>query len=121
MVIGLMPLLAHCLIYLAGKPDQNWNENWAPDILFIAISNSGFAALAVFVKMLRGESAIANFKPLTRIVWVTLLMCFAFAAMLYGVDVTGSDNGNSWKIAVVLVVLSGICSLNFEIATAPSD
>ncbi len=76
------------------------------------------AAVAVFIKMLAGDHPAAKFKPLTRIVWVALLVCFALASMLYGVDVTGADNGKSWIVAAVLVFLSGICSLNFEIAMA---
>lgn len=117
-LVGLMPLLAHVLISFAGRPEQGWNANWAPDILFICISNSGMAALTVFIKMLAGGRNPATFAPLTRLVWVLLLLCFALASMLYGVDVSGADNGNSWKVAAVLVVLSGICSLNFEIAMA---
>ncbi len=118
LLIGLMPLLAHLLVAFAGKPEHEWGGNWAPDLLFISISNSGMAALSVFIKMLSGDHVVQNFAPLTRIVWVTLLLCFAFSSMLYGIDVTGSDNGNSWKVAVALMILSGVCSLNFEIATA---
>lgn len=118
LLIGLMPLLAHLLIAFASKPAGRGSDNWAPDLLFISISNSGMAALSVFLKMLAGDEIVKNFTPLTRIVWVMLLLCFAFASMLYGIDVTGSDNGRSWMVAVVLMILSGICSLNFEIATA---
>lgn len=117
-IIGLMPLLAHLLIYVAGRPDAAWGSHWAPDLLFISISNSGIAAVTVFIRMLGGDQRVATFKPLTRIVWALLLVCFALASMLYGVDVTGADNGNSWMIATILVVFSGICSLNFEIAMA---
>lgn len=113
-----MPLLAHLLLAFAGKPDKGWNDNWAPDLLFISISNSGMAALSVFLKVLAGDHPTQNFMPLTRLVWVALLICFALASMLYGVDVSGADNGNSWKVAAALMVLSGVCSLNFEIATA---
>lgn len=118
LLIGLMPLLAHLLVYGASKPVENFNANWAPDLVFISISNSGTAALFVFLKMLGGDNVVKNFQPLTRIVWVMLLLCFAFSSMLYGIDVTGSDNGNSWKIAVGLMILSGVCSLRFEVATA---
>jgi hypothetical protein len=113
-----MPLLAHLLVYMASKPVPDFNANWAPDLVFISVSNSGTAALAVFLKMLAGDNITQNFPPLTRIVWVLLLLCFAFASMLYGIDVTGSDNGASWKIAVGLMILSGVCSLNFELVTA---
>lgn len=113
-----MPLLAHLLLYFAGKPDRNWNSNWAPDLLFISISNSGMAALSVFIKTLASDHPVKKFNPLTRVVWVALLICFALASMLYGVDVTGADNGKSWMVAAALVVLSGVCSLNFEIAMA---
>jgi hypothetical protein len=117
LLIGLMPLLAHLLVYAASKPVSDLNANWAPDLVFISISNSGTAALSVFLKMLGGDSTAHGFPPLTRIVWVLLLLCFAFSSMLYGIDVTGSDNGTSWKIAIGLMVLSGICSLRFELAT----
>src|ERR1700679_1776187 len=61
--IGLMPLLAHLLLYFAGKPDRNWNSNWAPDLLFISISNSGMAALSVFIKTLAGDHPVKKFNP----------------------------------------------------------
>jgi uncharacterized membrane protein YhaH (DUF805 family) len=120
LLIGLMPLLAHLLILFAGKPEHDWNSHWAPDILFISISNSGMAALSVFIRSIGGEHVVKRFTPLTTVVWVLLLLCFALASMLYGVDVSGADNGNSWKVATGLVILSGICSLNFEIALAES-
>jgi hypothetical protein len=50
-----MPLLAHVLLYVAAKPEKGWAENWAPDLLFITISNFGLAALSVFVRMATGD------------------------------------------------------------------
>lgn len=94
-IIGLMPLLAHLLLFVAGRPEKSWNANWAPDLLFISISNSGMAAVAVFIRTIAGDRPVGKFRPLTRIVWVILLVCFALSSMLYGVDVTGADNGRS--------------------------
>ncbi|HEX3674892.1 MAG TPA: hypothetical protein VHU87_11515, partial [Rhizomicrobium sp.] len=85
--IGLMPLLAHLLLYVAAKPAPGWSDQWAPDLLFITISNSGFAALSVFVRMATGGLEMSKFSPRLIIVWVTLLLSFAAAAILYGVDV----------------------------------
>ncbi|HTQ13627.1 MAG TPA: hypothetical protein VMH86_07110 [Rhizomicrobium sp.] len=116
--IGLMPLLAHVLLYVAAKPASGWSDNWAPDLLFITISNSGLAALSVFVKMAAGNLDMSKFSPVLIIVWVLLLLSFAAAALLYGVDVTGQGNASTWVVAVCLIVLSGICSLNFELAAA---
>jgi hypothetical protein len=114
--IGLMPLLAHVLLYVAAKPEKGWAENWAPDLLFITISNSGLAALSVFVRMATGDLEMNKFSPRLIIVWVILLLSFAAAAILYGVDVIGQGNDATWIVAVVLIISSGICSLNFELA-----
>jgi hypothetical protein len=118
MAIGLMPLLAHVLLYVAAKPQQGWTDNWSPDLLFITISNSGLAALSVFVKMATGDQRIRNSPARLIVVWVLLLLCFAFSSMLYGATVSGQGNDSTWITAIVLMILAAVCSLNFELALA---
>jgi hypothetical protein len=115
MIIGFMPLLTHFFLWLAAKRQGGWTDNWAPDLLFVTISNSGLVAVTVFTRLLAGAYAISSFSPMKRVVWSLTLASFAIAAMLYGVDVTGMGNGNTWLIAVILLVGSAICSLNFEL------
>jgi hypothetical protein len=54
MIIGLMPLLAHGVLWIGTKGQAGWSDNWAPDILFVTISNSGLAAISVFGRRLAG-------------------------------------------------------------------
>lgn len=118
MIIGLMPLLAHFVLWIAAKPQNGWTDNWAPDLLFITISNSGLVAVTVFTRLLAGAYTISNLSPGNRVVWGLTLASFALAAMLYGADVTGMGNGNAWITALILMIFSAICSLNFELALA---
>jgi hypothetical protein len=118
MTIGLMPLLAHFVLWIAAKEQRGWSDNWTPDILFITISNSGLVAVSVFTRLLADAYPIANLLPGQRIAWGLTLASFALASMLYGADVTGMGNGRMWITACILMVFSGFCSLNFELALA---
>ncbi len=118
MIIGFMPLLTHFFLWIGAKPQNGWTDNWAPDLLFVTISNSGLVAVTVFTRLLAGAYAISNLSPMKRVVWGLTLASFAIAAMLYGVDVTGMGNGTTWVTALILLVASAICSLNFELALA---
>lgn len=114
MVIGMMPLLAHISLYLAGKPQPGWSDDWAPDILFITISNSGLAAISVFTRLSGNRLRLT---PGQRVVWGCTLVCLALASMLYGATVTGMGNGaGTLYTAVFLMVSSSLCSLNFSLA-----
>jgi hypothetical protein len=118
MTIGLMPLLAHFVLWVAAKSQSGWIDNWVPDLLFITISNSGLVAVSVFTRMLAGTHSIANLSPSQRVVWGLTLASFALASMLYGADVTGMGNIHAWITACILMVFSMSCSLNFELAMA---
>lgn len=118
MMIGLMPLLAHFVLWIAAKEQKGWTDNWAPDLLFITISNSGLVAVSVFTRLLTGSYTLANLSPGQRVVWGLTLASFALASMLYGADVTGMGNDHAWLTALVLMIFSAICSLNFELTLA---
>ncbi|MBV8799555.1 MAG: hypothetical protein JOY77_14280 [Alphaproteobacteria bacterium] len=117
-VIGLMPLLCHLLLHYAAKSAPDWDDNWAPDLLFITITNSGLVAVTVFTRMLSAHLSISSLTPFMRIVWGLTIVCFALASMLYGAAVTGM--GNKWTSAAALlfVIFSAYCSLTFELAVA---
>jgi hypothetical protein len=66
-VIGLMPLLCHLLLHYAAKSAPDWDDNWAPDLLFITISNSGLVAVTVFTRMLGANLSISS--PRRRCAW----------------------------------------------------
>ncbi len=112
MIIGLMPLLAHGVLWIGTKGQAGWSDNWAPDILFVTISNSGLAAISVFGRRLADVGG--PLKPGRRIVWGMTLASFALASMLYGADVTGMGNSHTWQVALFLMIFSAICSLIFE-------
>lgn len=116
LLIGLMPLLAHAALEFFATPLPGYGDNWVPDMLFITISNSGFAALSVFVKSGFGDHPFRKFSPGMILLWVILLLSFAGAAMLYGVEAIGHGRQNTWEAAAVLIVTSCICSYNFEMA-----
>ncbi|HEY3637647.1 MAG TPA: hypothetical protein VGK90_05800 [Rhizomicrobium sp.] len=118
LVIGLMPLLCHLLLHVAAKSDPGWDDNWAPDLLFITITNSGLVAVTVFTRMLSAHLSISSLTPAMRIVWGVTIVCFALASMLYGAAVTGM--GNKWTsgAAIIFVIFSAYCSLTFELAVA---
>ncbi|MFL5238025.1 MAG: hypothetical protein ACJ8EL_10560 [Rhizomicrobium sp.] len=116
--IGLMPLLCHLLLHYAAKSAPDWDDNWAPDLLFITISNSGLVAVTVFTRMLGAHLSISSLTPAMRVVWGLTIVCFALASMLYGAAATGMSNRwTSWA-ALAFVVFSAYCSLNFELAVA---
>lgn len=118
LVIGLMPLLCHLLLHYAAKSAPDWDDNWAPDLLFITISNSGLVAVTVFTRMLGAHLSISSLTPAMRVVWGLTIVCFALASMLYGAAVTGMSNRwTSWA-ALAFVIFSAYCSLIFELAVA---
>ncbi len=118
MIIGLMPLLCHLLLHFAARSAPDWDDNWAPDLLFITISNSGLVAVTVFTRMLGAHLSISSLTPVMRIVWGLTIVCFALASMLYGAAVTGMSNGWTKWSALIFVVFSAYCSLTFELAVA---
>jgi hypothetical protein len=118
MVIGLMPLLCHLLLHFAAKSAPDWDDNWAPDLLFITISNSGLVAVTVFTRMLGAHLSISSLTPSMRIVWGLTIVCFALASMLYGAAATGMGNRWTGWSALLFVVFSAWCSLTFELAVA---
>ncbi len=118
LVIGLMPLLCHLLLHYAAKSAPDWDDNWAPDLLFITISNSGLVAVTVFTRMLGAHLSISSLTPAMRVVWGLTIVCFALASMLYGAAATGMSNRwTSWA-ALAFVMFSAYCSLIFELAVA---
>lgn len=118
LVIGLMPLLCHLLLHYAAKSAPDWDDNWAPDLLFITITNSGLVAVTVFTRMLSAHLSISSLTPAMRIVWGCTIVCFALASMLYGAAVTGMSNRWTSAAAMLFVVFSSYCSLTFELAVA---
>lgn len=118
MIIGLMPLLCHLLLHFAARSAPDWDDNWAPDLLFITISNSGLVAVTVFTRMLGAHLSISSLTPVMRIVWGLTIVCFALASMLYGAAVTGMSNGWTKWSALLFVLFSAYCSLTFELAVA---
>lgn len=116
MTIGLMPLLTHAVLWVATKEQPGWTDNWAPDLLFVTISNSGLVAVTVFTRLLTGSYSMSNISPMKRVVWGLTLTTFALSSMLYGADVTGTGNGHATITALILLVFSAICSANFELA-----
>jgi hypothetical protein len=118
MIIGLMPLLCHLLLHFAARSAPDWDDNWAPDLLFITISNSGLVAVTVFTRMLTAHLSITSLTPMMRVVWGLTIVCFALASMLYGAAVTGMSNGWTKWTALGFVVFSAYCSLIFELAVA---
>lgn len=118
MIIGLMPLLCHLLLHFAARSAPDWDDNWAPDLLFITISNSGLVAVTVFTRMLGAHLSISSLTPVMRVVWGLTIVCFALASMLYGAAVTGMSNHWTGWTALIFVVFSAYCSLTFELAVA---
>ena len=118
MVIGLMPLLCHLLLHFAARSAPDWDDNWTPDLLFITISNSGLVAVTVFTRMLGAYLSISSLTPPMHLVWGLTIVCFALASMLYGAAVTGMGNRGTGWTALLFVLFSGYCSLNFELAVA---
>ena len=118
MIIGLMPLLCHMLLHFAARSAPDWDDNWAPDLLFITISNSGLVAVTVFTRMLGAHLSISSLTPSMRIVWGLTIVCFALASMLYGAAATGMGNRWTGWTALGFVAFSAYCSLNFELAVA---
>lgn len=118
LVIGLMPLLCHLLLHYAAKSAPDWDDNWAPDLLFITISNSGLVAVTVFTRMLGAHLSISSLTPAMRVVWGLTIVCFALASMLYGAAATGMSNRWTSGAALVFVIFSAYCSLTFELAVA---
>jgi choline-glycine betaine transporter len=118
LVIGLMPLLCHLLLHYAAKSAPDWDDNWAPDLLFITISNSGLVAVTVFTRMLGAHLSISSLTPAMRVIWGLTIVCFALASMLYGAAVTGMSNRWTSGAALLFVIFSAYCSLAFELAVA---
>ena len=118
LVIGLMPLLCHLLLHYAAKSAPDWDDNWAPDLLFITISNSGLVAVTVFTRMLGAHLSIWSLTPWMRVIWGLTIVCFALASMLYGAAVTGMSNKWTGGAALIFVIFSAYCSLTFELAVA---
>ena len=118
MVIGLMPLLCHLLLHFAARSAPDWDDNWAPDLLFITISNSGLVAVTVFTRMLSAHLSISSLTPFMRVIWGLTIVCFALASMLYGAAVTGMSNSWTQWSALGFVGFSAYCSLTFELAVA---
>ncbi|MBV8977240.1 MAG: hypothetical protein JO261_14725, partial [Alphaproteobacteria bacterium] len=118
MIIGLMPLLCHLLLHFAARSAPDWDDNWAPDLLFITISNSGLVAVTVFTRMLGAHLTISSLTPWMRIVWGITIVCFALASMLYGAAATGMSNRLTGWASLIFVIFSGYCSLSFELAVA---
>ncbi len=118
MTIGLMPLLCHLLLHFAARSAPDWDDNWAPDLLFITISNSGLVAVTVFTRMLGAHLTISSLTPAMRIVWGLTIVCFALASMLYGAAATGMSNPWTGWTSLIFVAFSGYCSLSFELAVA---
>ena len=118
MVIGLMPLLCHLLLHFAARSAPDWDDNWAPDLLFISITNSGLVTVTVFTRMLGEAYSIASMTPVMRVIWGATIVCFALASMLYGAAVTGMGNHWTGWSALGFVVFSAYCSLTFELAVA---
>jgi len=118
MIIGLMPLLCHMLLHFAARSAPDWDDNWAPDLLFITISNSGLVAVTVFTRMLGAHLSISSLTPMMRVIWGLTIVCFALASMLYGAAVTGMGNRWTGWTALIFVVFAAYCSLTFELAVA---
>lgn len=118
MIIGLMPLLCHMLLHFAARSAPDWDDNWAPDLLFITISNSGLVAVTVFTRMLGAHLSISSLTPMMRVIWGLTIVCFALASMLYGAAATGMGNRWTGWAALIFVVFSAYCSLTFELAVA---
>ena len=120
LVIGLMPLLAHAILHFGAKPTPDWDDNWSADLLFISISNSGLSAVTVFARLIGGTVPLGEMKPRIRVVWALTLACFCLASLLYGAAVTGKGSEHTNLIAVLFLITSAVCSLNFELALAAS-
>jgi hypothetical protein len=121
MMIGLMPLLCHAILHVAARPPPDWDDNWAPDLLFISITNSGLVTVTVFTRMLGEAYSIASMTPVMRVIWGATIVCFALASMLYGAAVTGMGNAMTSLTSAVFVVFSAWCSLTFELAVAREE
>lgn len=120
LIIGLMPLAAHVLLHVAAKPTPDWDDNWSADLLFISISNSGLSAITVFARLIGGTYRLDRMTPRMRIVWALTLACFCLASLLYGAAVTGRGTQYTSITALLFLVFSAICSLNFELALTSS-
>lgn len=118
LIIGLMPLLAHIALHFGAKTTLDWDDNWSADLLFISISNSGLSAVTVFARIIGGSVRIERINPRMRIVWALTLVCFCLASLIYGAVVSGKGSDYTILIAILFLVASGICSLNFELALA---
>ncbi|HKT16476.1 MAG TPA: hypothetical protein VJR47_00450 [Stellaceae bacterium] len=116
LLIGLTPLLAHFLLWLAGRPDDSWNNNWSADILLIGIINSGLSAVLIFPQMTWGDLQLKQMKPYCLTVWGLTLLIFGMSSVLYGAAVTGRGGPNMWWVSVIFLIASGFCSLNFDLA-----
>jgi hypothetical protein len=121
MMIGLMPLMCHAILHVAARPPPDWDDNWAPDLLFISITNSGLVTVTVFTRMLGETYSIASMTPVMRVIWGATVVCFALASMLYGAAVTGMGNAMTSLTSAVFVLFSAWCSLTFELAVAREE
>lgn len=118
LLIGLMPLGAHALVHFGFKPAPDFESNWAPDILFMAISIAGLSGLTTFSRILKGEHNTDMWSPGLKMIMGLTLVCFAFASLDYGGVVAGFGNGNTIYVALFFLLISSGTSLLFELVLA---
>jgi hypothetical protein len=117
-MIGLTPLLAHFVLWLAGRPDPEWNNNWSADILIIGIVNSGLSAVTIFPKLIWGNFRLNQMRPYCLVIWGLTLVIFCLSSVLYGQAVTGHGGDSMWWVSGIFLVASGLCSLNLDLVLA---
>lgn len=116
MVIGALPLIAHCVMeYATTAGDPAETGNFVVEVLFWSISAAGTSLTTMFarpggVDMLRGRAG-----PLLA---GLLMVAVVVAALLYGAEVSGLSAPYALAMAWGLFVGTAIVSLFFDLGLA---
>lgn len=112
-LIGVIPLITHfgTVIFVDASVSAT---DWSKDMLFIVMSNSGLSALSAFRNLPDSSSR----KTRHKILMALTILCVALAALVYGqTPPTHYNIIEMIKIGVLLVV-SLLISLLFEMSLA---
>ncbi len=120
-LIGLLPIMAHALVYVAAEPNPAWENDWSPDILFVTISNSGICVARLPIRCIAEPEILRRISAETIMCWLALFASLVCAAMLYGVCVSDKESLYTLDVAVGILVLALVVSWNYEMTIAAED
>lgn len=115
LLIGLIPILCHFLLSMAGGATHEWQGAWTVDVLFVAITTSGLSVVTLFTRLAKGAVTSRQLKPHSMFFLALNMVAFLLSGVFFGEVSTGTAPAVGWTVAMAFLIFATASSLYFEI------